>query len=209
MRGTVLTILAGMAALLTLAAAPAQETTPPEPATPTAYPTQTPWVIIIREPTPTPEQHPPQSLSDPRLHAGDAALSSNAPQAARTRLGRIDALIDGLWPIWVQQQLAYREMTGGRYFQGLLTHSRTPAGDDYPDRWLDHPTDQQYRWADFGGLRLSPMSFAVRMDTYTGPEGPGWVACIRAVDRGQTWQCCINYGPEVSRNTDWEVVSEP
>jgi Na+-transporting methylmalonyl-CoA/oxaloacetate decarboxylase gamma subunit len=122
----------------------------------------------------------------------------------------IDAIIDELWPVFIERQDAYLKMTG-RYFQALDSHDgdRPQNGvGKYPPGWFSHPTDQQYRWADFDAIKFEPMSFNARIDVYDGPEGQGWVICYQA-DLGALWERCRNNGPEILRNTEWHEVERP
>jgi hypothetical protein len=114
-------------------------------------------------------------------------------------------VIDDLWTFLVDAQQDYYQMTG-RYFQGFWTHGQAPRNSDYPDGWLLHPTDQQYRWADLGAFGLVRMSFSMAIDVYSSPEGDGWIACYRTFVASDTWQRCRVYGPLVNLATDWEIV---
>jgi len=117
---------------------------------------------------------------------------------------RIDGIWDGIEPTIEQNQLRYFNMTG-RYFQGMPSHFSTPNGDTdgaYPDGWFRHPTDQQYRWEDFG-IPFDKYPFLFWMDVYHGPEGPGYVTCLQVIIERALWEKCRNYGPEALRAHDW------
>lgn len=118
---------------------------------------------------------------------------------------KIDSVWDGLEPTIEQEQLRYFEMTG-RYFQGMPSHFSTPDGEKdgaYPDGWFRHPTDQQYRWEDFG-IPFERYPFVIWIDVYAGPEGPGYVVCVQAFIQKGLYEKCRNYGPEALRAHDWD-----
>lgn len=109
----------------------------------------------------------------------------------------------------VQAQADYYAMTG-RYFQGLQTHFSIPDGEsvgDYPGGWFTHPTDQQYRWDDFKGLKFDRLNYSARIDVYSGPEGDGWVMCVQVDIKKNAYEKCRNYGPEALRGHDWESIN--
>ena len=139
------------------------------------------------------------------------AAMARSPEAVNRAdtLALVDAAWDALEPDFITAQKDYYAMTG-RYFQGLRSHRGdvpdADSGGDYPSGWLTHPTDQQYRWSDFG-LKLEKMEFEIWIDVYDGPEGPGWVACVNVYTKKEYWQKCRNYGPEALRSHDWELVT--
>lgn len=187
--------------------------------------TQTPWVIVItvteQAPTitpapaviiilltPTPNRVPP-SLYIPELpgllQTGSSAIMSESP---------IPAVVDETIVIFLEwlidRQVEYRDLTG-RYAQMYPSHSIPPADGvgAYPDGWYTHPTDQDFSWDSFNAIRYEPMPVSIRIDTYNGPEGLGFVACFDLSVAGDTWSRCVNYGPEASRAHGWQLVAEP
>jgi hypothetical protein len=102
--------------------------------------------------------------------------------------------------------------THGHYAQGLLTHSAPPAdGEVVPaDRLTDHPTDQPYSWADLAttyGLTFpSQPQAAVRVDTYNGPAGQGYVIVVMVEINEVLYQRDINIGPLAERTQAWRAM---
>jgi hypothetical protein len=138
-------------------------------------------------------------------------FSASVRQDEIRRVGLLNA-IDQEWDRAygkLKENQFLHKANNGRYFQGLGTH-RVPPGQaaKYPDRWLDRPSDNAYRWEDIG-LVYEPMVYSIEIVTYDGPNGSGWLACIRTQDSGLTMERCDGYGPEV-RDHGWaQVVSEP
>jgi hypothetical protein len=122
---------------------------------------------------------------------------------------RIDQAVDALWPWLVERQDAYYDrVSRGKYFQVLSSHLKVPSNgrSDYPDGWFLRPTDQQYRLADARAVRYERMPYAFRLDTYSGPEGEGWVFCYSVRLTGRLYEKCRQYGPETARETDWQEI---
>lgn len=92
----------------------------------------------------------------------------------------------------------------GRYFQGLRTHVVIPleGAEAAPDAIADKPTDQAEGWADQFTL---PAAFPcqLRINTYDGPLGKGYVGIVRVRIGGETWERRQNNGPEVWRTVPW------
>jgi hypothetical protein len=51
------------------------------------------------------------------------------------------------------------------------------------------------------------MPFSVKIDTYSGVTGSGWVACYRALIDDVEMERCSGWGPEL-RDTDWSAVND-
>lgn len=115
----------------------------------------------------------------------------------------IDARIDQLWPVAVEKQNEYAAARGGRYFQGLRTHSTLPADGAArdPDRLNARPVDHAETWNDVGFPVPSPR-VAIELHAYTG----GWVAVFRVSANGEIWQRSKVYGPETWREQAWTRV---
>lgn len=92
-----------------------------------------------------------------------------------------------------------------RYWQGLPTHSQIPdvAAPSVPDMAASHPTDQPESWLDVDIYLPDPMSILMRVDTYRGPGGDGYVAVSQVIVSGTLWQRSINVGPETWRSKSW------
>lgn len=107
----------------------------------------------------------------------------------------------------VAKQAAYLA-AHGRYWQGLCTHSVIPEdGEELPpDRAAEKPFYQAESWLDLGGLPETTMS-ALRIDTYDGPHGKGFVVVSEVMIDGQLWSRSINFGPETFRDSEWKTIS--
>jgi hypothetical protein len=132
------------------------------------------------------------------------------PSGAQTR-ATIDAALTQHWTKinnWMNNYAAGR---GGRFFQGLRSHSVVPAGGQAaaPDRLSSRPTDQAETLGElWNGAQLPGLvPFALTINVYDGPDGRGWEAVIEMVDNGQLWQRVVNSGPETWREQPWALVS--
>jgi len=98
----------------------------------------------------------------------------------------------------------------GIYFQALETHSTPPVdGTVTPADQLDlKPTDQPFGWADVGGFPLTEPVASVRIDTYHGPKGRGFVVVMTFVFDSVTYTKSVNFGPESERSHDWQGAVE-
>ena len=107
----------------------------------------------------------------------------------------------------IQQKQAQYFSAYKRYFQGLSTHSVTPedGAEVAPDRASDKPHYQNESWLSLGGLPATTMS-SLRMDTYDGPMGQGFVFSATVKIDGVTWERSWNSGPEQWRNSSWTEV---
>lgn len=134
---------------------------------------------------------------------------TSPPSGAQSRAA-IDAAVLQHWTKinnWMNNYAAGR---GGRFFQGLRSHSTVPAGGQLvaPDRLSAKPTDQAESLADlWSGAQLPGLvPFALTVNAYDGPEGRGWEAVIEMVDSGQLWRRVVHSGPETWRELAWHVV---
>jgi hypothetical protein len=148
-------------------------------------PTQTPWIIYIAI-TPTP-----------------AVLTFDIISGKSGDLEAINRHIeDELVPWMVKRQDEYLARYG-HYFQGLPTHSIAPSEKpEYPDRWLDAPTDQPLSWSQVKMIPYDQMPYEMRVDVYDGPYGRGWVLYITALKLER----CINNGPGGNFEYDWKPI---
>lgn len=127
---------------------------------------------------------------------------------------RVDSWLASHWPAFVARQENYFT-NRGNYWQGLLTHSVTPAhtngsdGDSVADRINIHPTDQFEDWItafpEWEGMALPA---AVKVDTYDGPAGKGYCATIYVRHNGVLYSRAQNVGPESNRTYAWRVEAE-
>lgn len=124
----------------------------------------------------------------------------------------VDNFLAARWPALVSRQDAFFA-THSRYWQGLRTHSLTPAhttaadGSALCDMIDRRPSDESGTWRDaFPGWasELFPMVFSI--DAYDGPQGPGWVATVSVLHNGSLYQRSRNVGPEEHRTKGWRRV---
>ena len=136
------------------------------------------------------------------------------PTLAQMR-DKVDAWVTAKWPTIVARQENYRT-NRGRYWQGLPTHSTCPAhengkdGDSLGDRLTASPDDQAFStWLNvFPEWALELLPACVRVDTYDGPGGQGWVLTIMARHNGTMYRRSQNVGPESHRTRGWHQVPE-
>lgn len=137
------------------------------------------------------------------VHAQDVAYP--------TELQYYDAQIDLMLPrLEVFQSQFYA--VNGRFYQALESHTAAPDVPEVPDNIEEHPTDQPEDlalfWETFAELP-DVLAWSFRIDTYSGPDGDGYVVTISTVVNGETWQKSVNYGPETWRAADWYLVTAP
>jgi hypothetical protein len=134
--------------------------------------------------------------------------------AVRTK---VDAWLADKWPTIVARQQNFFA-NRGHYWQGLRTHTFTPAhdsgaddGDTVADRLNASPDDQQYStWLNaFPEWDGVPIPATVWIDTYSGPQGQGWVASVEVTYNGNTYRRSQNVGPESFRTQAWSLVPAP
>lgn len=103
---------------------------------------------------------------------------------------------------------AGRQISRGKYFQGLRTHNILPADGNKiaPDK-TKKPADQGENWADIGIVLPSSMELAVQVDVYEGPRGWGYVVIGIIEIAKKVWRKAINVGPEDYRNSDWQEIT--
>lgn len=98
-------------------------------------------------------------------------------------------------PLWEEiktQQEGFYELYG-RYWQGLTIG---------PGIVPTYPNDQAVTWGDMLGYTPTP-TYTLRIDTYNGPAGPGYVAALLY----DGWEAAINYGIE-DRGYEWRPIYE-
>lgn len=121
-----------------------------------------------------------------------------------------DAQIDLMLPRLAQFQAQYYGVNG-RYYQALESHTAAPDVPTVPDAINNSPTDQPEDlalfWESFAELP-DVLAWSFRIDTYSGPDGDGYVVTVTTVVNGQPWQRVINYGPDTWRDADWYLVSQ-
>ncbi|MCL5264906.1 MAG: hypothetical protein M1343_06910 [Chloroflexi bacterium] len=96
----------------------------------------------------------------------------------------------------------------GRFWQGLRTHAVTPAdGKAATPDTTRKPTDEAEDWVAAGVALPASMEVAIRVDTYEGPEGQGYVVIGEIEIGSRLLRRCVNVGPEVYRAHDWVDVT--
>lgn len=100
--------------------------------------------------------------------------------------------------------------SNGRYWQGLRTHTIDPAhttatdGSIVGDRLGLKPTDISSTWLDVLPEWLTELfPSCIRVDSYLGPSGHGWLLILTAAHNGITYLKVINVGPESWRARAW------
>lgn len=139
-----------------------------------------------------------------------SAASAAQPLYYPPQLEYYDAQIAVLEPRLEAFQETYH-VVNGRYYQALQSHTAAPDVPEVPDGIDESPTDQPetlaYFWETFAALP-EELSWSFRIDTYTAPDGDGYVLTVETVIDGETWTKSINYGPtsEDWRASDWYQV---
>ena len=122
-------------------------------------------------------------------------------------LGTIDARIGASMETINSIQEGYRN-DNGRYAQAMFTHSEAPEDENEssPDQLESHPTDQVSSWADLAqGVMPDTMLSRMKIDSYDGPRGQGYVIFLEKKINGQLYVKSINVGPEEERSKDWTI----
>lgn len=123
---------------------------------------------------------------------------------------KLDGFLDEVFLALQKHQTAY--FTGeqrGSYWQGLHLCSMTPedGATMAPDAADQRPTNETVAWADLGILpALVPCCCWV--DTYAGPQGPGWVLSAAVMVKGVRWMRMRQVGPERWREHDWQAMPD-
>jgi hypothetical protein len=100
-------------------------------------------------------------------------------------------------------------VTNGRYYQALTSHATAPDVPTVPDGIEASPTDQPETLAYLWGYAQLPevLAWSYRIDTYSGPQGDGYVLTVETVVSGEKWKRSVNYGPDAWRGADWYLVT--
>jgi hypothetical protein len=137
--------------------------------------------------------------------------ASAKPSAKPKTVEYYDAQIDVLLPYLESYQADYFA-ANGRYYQALISHSSAPNVPTPPDGLSNMPSDQDENLAYFWDIAELPASlnWSLKIDTYSGPDGDGYVLTVAAKIQGDIWERSINYGPDTWRAADWyQVIPEP
>lgn len=138
------------------------------------------------------------------------AVSATSAQAAQVvaypaELAYYDAQVDLMLPRLDDFQYQYYTVNG-RYYQALESHAAAPDVPTVPDGIDNSPTDQPESLALFWDVFAElpeVLAWAFRIDTYSGPDGDGYVLTVTTVVNGETWQRSVNYGPDTWRTANW------
>jgi hypothetical protein len=145
------------------------------------------------------------------LLAVTVAPAAAAQQDFPAALEYYDAQINVMLPRLANFQTQYH-FVNGRYYQALTSHSTAPAVPTVPDEINASPTDQAEDlalfWEAFASLPAE-LAWGFRIDTYSGPDGDGYVLTVETMINDQVWMRSINYGPETYRTEDWYTVPAP
>lgn len=177
----------------------------------TPYQTPTTWYIILV--TPTPQKHPPslqipdldKKLKNPKSPTDNG--TRNTLQSSPPNFTDIDSTLETFLAWLAPRQAEYRSLTG-RYCQMLPSHTSIPADGIhlYPDNWYAHPSDQDYSWDALNAVQFEPLPVSITIDTYTDPQGPGYIVTASIIVDGALWQRAINVGPLSSRAASWSLA---
>lgn len=95
----------------------------------------------------------------------------------------------------------------GRYFQGLVTPTVTPAdGDERPTDATRKPSGQVDSWAGAGIALPANSPASVEIHSYNSPRGRGYAVILRVLVAARLWRRVEQFGPETGRNRAWEDV---
>jgi len=120
----------------------------------------------------------------------------------------VDASLNGLLVAIQNKQDAYSAAHGGRMWQGIRTHSVTPADDNAtaPTIGLTCPVGQPGEpWP--ASVRSGNKRHATRCDCYRGPTGDGYQVSVFVTILGVEYARTINFGPETYRDQAWHAVA--
>ena len=119
----------------------------------------------------------------------------------------VDARLSNLWAAIQTRQDTYAANHGGRYWQGLRSHSVTPAEGNtaLPNIGLACPSDQLGEpWP--AGIRTTAIEMAIQINCYRGPLGDGYEAQVYVRVLGNLYTRTAQVGPETYRTRPWAQV---
>jgi hypothetical protein len=141
------------------------------------------------------------------LAFASVSMASAQGETLPLQLDYVNAELDVFIPRLDSFQAEYYGFNG-QYFQAVQSHSTIPAGVE-PADITSHPTDQEEVLAtlwNYAGLPLET-NWALQIDTYNGPDGPGYVLTVSTNVNEEIWIKSINFGPDTWRSTDWYKVN--
>ena len=124
-------------------------------------------------------------------------------------LNTIDERLAGFMLAIQQRQAAYFAAKG-TYFQGLRSHSVTPAATDTaPDNLTAQPHDQPVSWLDVAPDFPAETLSNIEMHISDGPSGAGYSVILTTRVDGVEWQRIAGFEANAGRTMDWfEVETE-
>ncbi len=127
----------------------------------------------------------------------------------------VDAFITNQWPTIQARQDTFRT-NAGRYWQGLMTHTASPAhtnaadGSALGDRLAFGPSGQASTWLDmFPEWASELLPAAITIDVYESAQGHGWTLRVQAQHNGVEWRRVVNVGSETQRVEAWRQAPPP
>ena len=95
-----------------------------------------------------------------------------------------------------------------KHFQLLETHTTIPADNitAAPDVGNKTPTDQSETYTDFGLILPAKMPCSISISPYQSPIGWGFELRAKVINGGVEYQRVMNYGDEIYREKEWEVI---
>lgn len=125
---------------------------------------------------------------------------------------RVNTFLANRLPLVTDRQNAYFS-AHGRYWQGLRTniadlhYTDTVDAAAPGDNLNSAPTDQIETWLavlpELDGVSLPAVLW---IDTYSGPQGHGWVATVLICHNSICYTRSHNVGPETWRTAAWQAV---
>lgn len=99
---------------------------------------------------------------------------------------------------------------GAEYYQMLWSHTTLPAdgsiktADNLNAKPTDRPDDGTLLWQTIKSTDQTS-NFRIRVDTYDGPKGKGYVVVYQVEITKGIWQRSENVGPEKWREQSWHI----
>lgn len=121
----------------------------------------------------------------------------------------VDTKLANLWSAIQTRQDSYFS-ANGRFWQGIRTHSATPADgtESLPDVGTAQPHYQSGApWPT--GIRTTALPMSIEVHQYDGPAGRGYQATVYVTIGGRTWTRTAQSGPETWRAHGWTEQAVP
>lgn len=125
----------------------------------------------------------------------------------------IDAEIALITPQIATFQASYilQAGKGSQYYQMLWSHTTLPAdgtvktADNLDAKPTDRPDDGTLLWQTIKSTDLTS-NYRIRIDTYDGPSGKGYIVIYQVEISKGLWQRSINVGPDKHFEEPWHIV---